>query len=105
VTHCSTAGFFVTTVIPVVDVARVIRSVCYRLCLGGFRRNTFVLLPLQESMTQGCAAKNDQWRGYITVLVFNHENIISISIVAAVIHAMTKFDLYQPRYHFCQGLK
>jgi len=55
--------------------------------------NTFVLLPLQESMAQRGAGKHDQWRGYMTVLVVNHGIIKSISILIAVIRPMIKFDV------------
>ena len=34
--------------------------------------NTFVLLPLVESMAQTGAGEQDQWWGYMTVLVVNH---------------------------------
>jgi hypothetical protein len=54
--------------------------------------NTFVLLPLQESVAQSGAGKHDQWRGYLTVLGFNHGIIKSISILTAVIRTMIKFD-------------
>jgi len=54
--------------------------------------NTFVLLPLLESMAQRGAGKHDQWRGYMTVLVVNHGIIKSISILPAVIRPMMKFD-------------
>jgi len=55
--------------------------------------NSFVLLPLQESMVQRGAGKHDQWRGYIIVLVVNHGIIMSISILTAVIRPMIKFDV------------
>jgi len=58
--------------------------------------NTFVLLLLQESMAQRGAGKHDQRQGYITILVINHRIIQSISILAAVIHAMIKFDVDKP---------
>jgi hypothetical protein len=47
--------------------------------------NTFVLLPLQQSMAQRCAGKHDQWLGYMTVLVVNHGIRKSISVLTAVI--------------------
>jgi hypothetical protein len=55
--------------------------------------NTFVLLPLQESMARCSAGKHDPWRWYITVLVVNHGIIKSISILTAVIRPMMKFDV------------
>ena len=54
--------------------------------------NTFVLLPLLESMGQCGAGKHDQWRGYMTVLVVNHGIIKSLSILTVVILPMIKFD-------------
>jgi hypothetical protein len=59
--------------------------------------NTFVLLPLQESMAQCGAWKHDQWRGYMTVLFINHRTIKCISILTAVIRPMIKFDVDTPR--------
>jgi riboflavin transporter FmnP len=47
--------------------------------------NTFVLLPLQESMVQRSTGKHDQWQGYMTILVVNYGIIKSISILTAVI--------------------
>jgi len=67
--------------------------------------NTFVLLPLQESMVQRGACKHDQWRGYMTVLVVNHGIIESISILTAVIRPMIKFDVDKPRDCFRQEVK
>src|SRR5882757_8140306 len=59
--------------------------------------NTFVLLPLQQSMAQRGACKHDQWQGYMTVLVVNHPIIESISILTAVIRLMIKFDVDKPQ--------
>jgi len=59
--------------------------------------NTFVLLPVQESMAQRGACKHDQWRGSMTVLVVNHGIIKSVSILTAVIRPMIKFDVDKPR--------
>jgi hypothetical protein len=67
--------------------------------------NTFVLLPLQESMAQRGACKHNQWRGYMTVLVVNHGIVKSISILTVVIGRMIKFDVDKPRYCFCQEVK
>jgi len=67
--------------------------------------NTFVLLPLQESMAQRGAGKHDQWRGYMTVLVVNHGIMKSISILTAVIRPMIKFDVVTPRDCFRQEVK
>jgi len=67
--------------------------------------NTFVLLPLQESMVQRGAGKHNQWRGYMTVLVVNHGIIKSISILTAVIRPMIKFDVDKPRDCFHQEVK
>jgi len=67
--------------------------------------NTFVLLPLQESMAQRGACKHDQWRGYMTVLVVNHGIVKSISILTAVIRLTIKFDVDKPRDCFRQEVK
>jgi len=67
--------------------------------------NTFVLLPLQESMAQRGAGKHDQWRGYMTVLVVNHGIIKSISIPTMVIRPMINFDVDKPRECFRQEAK
>jgi hypothetical protein len=58
--------------------------------------NTFVLLPLKESMVQRGAGKHDQWRGYMTVLVVNNGIIKSICTLTAVIRVMIKFDVDKP---------
>jgi len=67
--------------------------------------NTFVLLPLQDSMAQRSAGKHDQWRGYMTVLVVNQGIIKSISILTVVIRPMIKFDIDKPRDCFRQEVK
>jgi hypothetical protein len=67
--------------------------------------DTFVLLPLQESMAQCGAGNNDHWRGNMTVLVVNHGIVKSISILTAVIRPMIKFDVDQPRDCFRQEVK
>jgi hypothetical protein len=67
--------------------------------------NTFVLLPLQESMVQSGAGKHDQWRRYMTVLVANHGITKSISILTAVIRPMIKFDPDTPHCCFRQEVK
>jgi len=67
--------------------------------------NTFVLLPLQESMAQCSAGKHDQWRRYMTVLIVNHGIIKSISILTAVIRLIMKFDVDKPRDCFHQEVK
>jgi hypothetical protein len=67
--------------------------------------NPFVLWPLQESMAQRGAGKQDQWRGYMTVLVVNHGIIKSISILTTVIRLMIKFDVDKPRDCFRQEVK
>jgi len=67
--------------------------------------NTFVLLPLQESMAQRGAGKYVQWRGYMTVLVVNHGIIKSIIILTAVIRRMIKFDVDKLPYCFRQAVK
>jgi hypothetical protein len=67
--------------------------------------NTFVLLPLQESMAQRGAGKHNQWRRFMTVLVVNHGIIQSISILPAVIRPMIIFDVDKPRDCFCQKVK
>ena len=75
-----------------VEVVWAIRCVRFQLWLGSVQINTFVLLPLHESMAQRGECKHDQWRTYMTVLVVNHGNIKSISMLTAVIHPMMKFD-------------
>jgi hypothetical protein len=67
--------------------------------------NTFVRLPLQESMTQCGAGKHDEWRLYITVLVVNHGIIKSISILTLVIRLMKKFAVDTPWDCFGQEVK
>jgi hypothetical protein len=64
--------------------------------------NTIAHLPLQESITQRGACKQDQWQGYMTVLVFNHGIIISLSILTAVIRPMIKYDVDKPQDCYCQ---
>jgi len=88
-----------------IEVVRAIRSVRFQLCLGSFRMNTFVLLPLQESRVQRSAGKHDQWRGYMTALVVNHGIIKSISILTAVIRPMIKFDVEKLQDCFREELK
>jgi hypothetical protein len=48
-------------------------------------------------MAQRGAGKQDQWRGYMTVLVVNHGIIKSISILTAGILPVIKFDVAQQR--------
>jgi len=67
--------------------------------------NTFVLLPLHESMAQRGAGKHDQWRGYMTVLVVNLGIIKSINIFTAVIRPMIEFDVDQPQDCFRQEVQ
>jgi len=67
--------------------------------------NTFVLLPLHQTMAQCGAGKHDQWRGYMTVLVVNDGIIKSISILTAVIRLMIKSDVDEPRDCFRQEVK
>jgi hypothetical protein len=67
--------------------------------------NTFVLLPLQESMAQGSAGKHDQWRGYMTVLVVTHGIEKSISIRTVVIRPMIILDVDKPWDCFRQEVK
>jgi len=67
--------------------------------------NTFVHLPLHESMVQRSAGKHDQWRGYMTVLVVIHGIIKSISILTAVIRPMIEYDVDKPRDCFRQEVK
>jgi len=67
--------------------------------------NTFVLLPLQGSMVQRGPCKDDQWRGYMTVLVINGGIIKSISLLTVVVHPMMKFDVDNPRDCFHQVVK
>ena len=67
--------------------------------------NTFVLLPLQESMAQRGACKHDQGQGYMTILVINDEIIKPISIRTAVIRLMRKFDVGKWQDCFRQEVK
>jgi hypothetical protein len=67
--------------------------------------NTFVLLPLQESLAQHGSCKHDQCGGYMTVVVVNHGIMKSISILTAVIHPMIKFDVDKPRDCFHPEVK
>jgi hypothetical protein len=67
--------------------------------------NTFVLLPLQESVAQHGAGKHDQWRGYMTVLVVNHGIVKSIRILTAVNRPMIQFGVDKTRDCFCQEVK
>jgi hypothetical protein len=67
--------------------------------------NTFVLLPLHQSMAQRGACKHDQWQGYMTVLVINHGIIKPISILTVVIRKMIKFDVDKPRDCFRQEVQ
>jgi len=67
--------------------------------------NTFVLLPLQESIVQSGAGKHDQWREYMTVLVVNHGSIKSIRILTVVIRWMIKFDVDKLRDCFLQEVE
>jgi len=72
------------------------RSVRFHLWHGSFRRNTFVVLPLPESMAQCGADIHDQSRGSPAVLVVNDGIIQSISILTAVIRPLMKFDVHNP---------
>jgi len=56
-------------------------------------------------MAQRGACKHDQWRGYMTVLVVNHGNIESISVLTGVIRPMIKFDVDNPRDCFRQEVQ
>jgi hypothetical protein len=67
--------------------------------------NTFVLLPLQESMAQRGACKHDRWPGYMTILVVNHRSRGSIGILTVVIRLMIKFDVDKPQHRFRQQVK
>jgi hypothetical protein len=67
--------------------------------------NTFVLLPLQESVAQCGAGKHEQWRGYMTNFVVNHGIIESISILTAEIRLMIKFNVDKPLDCFRQEVK
>jgi len=67
--------------------------------------NAFVLLPLQESMAQRGAGKQDQWRGYMTVLVVNHGIVKSIRIHTAAIRPMIKCDVDTLRDCFRQEVQ
>jgi hypothetical protein len=67
--------------------------------------NTFVHLPLQESMAQCSAGKYDQWQGNMTVLVVNDGIITLISIFSSVIHLMIEFDVDWPWADFRQDVQ
>ena len=67
--------------------------------------NAFDLLPLQESMAQLGGGKHDRWRGYMTVLVFNHGIITAISLLTVVVRPMRKFDVDKPRDCLRQEVK
>jgi hypothetical protein len=67
--------------------------------------NTFVLLPLQESMAQRGACTHEQWREYMTVLVINRAIVKSIGILTAVIRLMIKIDVDKPRDCLRQEVK
>ena len=55
--------------------------------------NALVLLPLEDSMAQCGAGKQDPWRGYMTILVVNERNLKSINILTVVMHPMIKFNV------------
>jgi hypothetical protein len=67
--------------------------------------NTFVLVPLQESLVQPGACKHDQWRGYMTVIVINHGIIKLISILAVINRLMMKFYVDKLRDCFRREVK
>jgi len=92
-THCSTPGYIVITIILVVEIVWVIRSVSIQLVLGSILRNIGYLLPLQQSRVQCGAGKYDMWQRYMAVHEVNHGNNISISILTRVIHLMIKWDV------------
>jgi hypothetical protein len=56
-------------------------------------------------MAQRGASKHDQWRGYMTVLVFNHGIVKFISILAAVVRPMIEFDADQLQDCFRQAVQ
>ena len=56
-------------------------------------------------MVQRGAGTQDQWRGYMTVLVVNHGIIKSISIIPTVIRLMIIFDVDKPQDSFRQRVK
>jgi hypothetical protein len=56
-------------------------------------------------MAQHSAGKQDQWRGYMTVLVVKHRIIKSINILTAVIRPMIQLHLDTPWHCFPQELK
>jgi hypothetical protein len=67
--------------------------------------NTFVLLPLQESMAGCGAGKHNQWQGYMTVLAINHGIGKSINILTMVIRLMIKCDVHTPWDYFRQEVQ
>jgi len=66
--------------------------------------NTFVLLPLQESIVLCSACKNNLWPGYVTVLVANHGIIKCTSILTMVIRPMINYDVDKLQDCFRQEL-
>jgi len=56
-------------------------------------------------MAQPGAGKDDQWRGYMTVLVINHGIIQSITIPTAVFYPMIRIDVDTPPDCFWQEVK
>jgi hypothetical protein len=67
--------------------------------------NACVLLSLQQCMVQRGVGKHDQWGGYMTVLVVNHQIIKSISILIAVIDPMITFNVAKQCAYFHQEVK
>jgi len=67
--------------------------------------NTFVLLPLQRSMAERGADKDDRLRGYMTVLVVNPGIMKFISILTTVVRPMIKYDVDKPWHCFRQDVK
>jgi len=67
--------------------------------------DTFVLLPLQQSIAQCSVGIHDQWRRYMTVLVMNGGMMESISIPSPVIRRMTTFHIDLPEHCFWQEVQ
>jgi len=67
--------------------------------------NSFVLLPLPESMAQHSVGRHDQRRGYMNVLVVNHGIKKSIRRLTEVIHPMKYCDVDTPQDCISQEVK
>ena len=71
-----------------IEVVGAIRYVRVQVGPGICRMNALALLPLEDSMAQCGAGKQDPCQGYMTILVINEGNLKSISILTVVMHPM-----------------